>query len=314
MNLKKNSNASSKVIIITGATAVGKTALTIELAKSLNTEIISADSMQIYRGLEIGAATPSREEQAGISHHLLSFIPATASYSVAEYSLAAKKAIDKIHGEGKIPIVTGGTGLYLHSLLYQMDFAQIKANKEVRTEIETILNQEGKMALYAKLKSLDSKAAERIHPNNTRKISRALEIALQKGEISDFNNEPVRETKYDFHFYVLDRKRDELYNRINKRVDLMFEKGLIEEVEALVKQGLTEQHQSMQGIGYKETLSYLNNKLEYNDLLNTIKQNSRRYAKRQLTWFRRYDFAKWIRINTNTNSKNVVKYIIEDVT
>ncbi len=311
--MKKNSNAysDSSVIIIAGPTAVGKTALTIELAKALDTEIISADSMQIYKGFTIGAATPTKEEMDGVTHHLMSFVDPKDAYSVSHYAADARRVINDLLSRGKIPIVTGGTGLYINSLIYDMDFNDVKSDPDIRARVQSMLTAHGPTYVYDELMQLDKEAAMRIHPNNTRKVTRALEVALMGGQSKDFKTDLSLETAYSPKLFVLNRDRQVLYDRIERRVDIMLNDGLIDEVKRLKEMGLTASDTSMKGIGYKETLSYLNGDLTRDALAELIKKNTRHYAKRQLTWFRRYKNAHWIEINTNNFTPNVIEYILE---
>ncbi len=313
--MKNYLNASNKphIIVVSGPTAVGKTETTIRLANALDAEIISADSMQIYRDLNIGTAKPTAEELARAPHHLVDFVSPFVPYSVAQYAAAARDCINAIIGRGKAVIVTGGTGLYIHSLLYKMDFSEVRANPEIRRELDAILEHSGALQLHAMLKERDPATAERIHPNNVRKVQRALEILFEKGSIDTFKSDPVAETAYRTQLFILNRERAELYDRINMRVDLMLQSGLIDEVRHLLKMGLTAEHQAMQGIGYKEVIRHINGELTAAELGALLKQNTRRYAKRQLTWFRRYQNAQWIDITIRKNADSVVEYIMENI-
>ncbi|NPE21907.1 tRNA (adenosine(37)-N6)-dimethylallyltransferase MiaA [Fusibacter sp. A1] len=305
--------ANKPVIIIAGPTAVGKTEATIALAKDLDTEIISCDSMQIYKGMTIGSAKPTIEEQQGIRHHLMDFLDPHEPYSVSDYSLAAKSIIKELHDRGKVPIVTGGTGLYVNSLLYDMPFSEKSADSALRVNLEKELQQIGPIAFHQKLKDLDPSSASRIHFNNTRKVMRALEIVLQGGSPEDFKTDLIPETSYLPHLFVLNRDRDELYERINLRVEIMLEAGLLDEVRCLMELGLTSDHQSMKGIGYKEVIAYLNGTYDYEVMVDTLKQNSRRYAKRQLTWFRRYNQANWLNLSEFDGKLQAINGIMEAV-
>lgn len=298
------------VIIITGPTAVGKTDLTVQLAKQLNSEIISADSMQIYRDMQIGTAAPSVADMQGIPHHLISFVDPSDNYSVAQYAKEARSVIEQLFESAKIPIITGGTGLYINSLLYKMDFSDVKSNELLRTEITRFYNEQGTVALYERLKRCNPQVASTIHPNNIKRIIRAIEIAEMGREQGTFKTDLKLESSYQALLFVLSRDRQELYMRINQRVDMMLKNGLLPEVSRLRHCGLNQSHQSMQGIGYKEILAHLAGEYNLDQAIDLIKRNSRRYAKRQLTWFRRYDFAKWYNINSDTTSQNVVEYIL----
>ena len=262
------------VIVICGPTASGKTALSIELAKKINGEIISSDSMQIYKYMDIGTAKPSEEEKEGIQHYLLDFVEPNQRYSVAEFKKDAESAIEEILAKGKTPIVVGGTGLYVDSLIYGIEYQDIELDEKYRKE-------------------LDPEAAQRIHKNNTKRVIRALEVCLSGEKMNDFSNDLKINEKYKPIIIVLNREREHLYERINKRVDIMMESGLIDEVKKLLEMGYTKDMISMQGIGYKEIIKYLDGEYTLDEAVDIIKRASRRYAKRQLTWFRRYDDAKW---------------------
>lgn len=288
-----------KIIVIVGPTAVGKTDLSIALAKQLNTEIISADSVQIYEGLDIGSAKPSAEEMQGIIHHLVSCVPATAAFSVSDFVARATEIIDRLHEHGKIPIITGGTGLYVNGLLYEMNFGESAADEAFRASLTELAETEGKEAVHDRLRKVDPVAAERIHPNNLKRVIRALEINHVTGRpTSDFASAPIRTTKYDVLLIGLTRSRETLYARINQRVEMMVATGLLEEVKKLKNSGLDDSFQSMQGIGYKEVLSFIEGTSTYDGMMDEIKQASRNYAKRQMTWFRRYPEIHWIDLDS----------------
>ncbi len=285
------------VVIIAGPTAVGKTDLSVQLAKHYCTEIISCDSMQIYRQMAIGSAKPSVQEMQGVPHHLMDFVAPTEKYSVSDYAMAARAEISRLHEQSKMPLITGGTGLYVNSLLYKMDFSSAKPDLALRHTLQARIESEGLEALYSELKVLSPEAAKKIHPNNVHKVLRALEIALSGQGHKDFATDPLPETAYTPILVVLTRHREELYERINQRVDIMLQLGLVEEVKALMALGLTSDDQSMKGIGYKEVIGYLVGAYDYNTMVELLKQNTRRYAKRQLTWFRRYNHAIWINLS-----------------
>ncbi len=303
------SNNQIPLIIIAGPTAVGKTAAAIELAQALNGEIVSADSMQIYRSMAIGTALPTSSERAAAVHHLIDFVDPTNNYSVAQYAEQARAVIADIVERGKQPIVSGGTGLYIHSLIYDLDFSKVTRNKAIREHLSEQLAQNGSAALHAQLTAYDSAAAARIHPNNSQRVMRALEIVLAEGRVGHFAAERPFNSLYNCKLFVLTRQRQQLYERINKRVDIMLQAGLVDEVKALVARGLSDANQAMKGIGYKEVYQYLNQQISYQAMVDLLKRNSRRYAKRQLTWFKRYKFADWIDITGRNQSAFVVKYI-----
>lgn len=286
------------VIVIAGPTAVGKTALTLQLAQSLNGEIVSADSMQIYRRLNIGSAKPSTEEMTLVPHHMIDIADPAEPYSVSDYRGAAIEAMRGILSRGKLPIVSGGTGLYINALLYEMDFSGTTHDETFRLTMEQLLEKDGPEALYQRLKNIDPEAAENIHPNNTKRVIRALEINEVGGtKKSDFSKQTKFNHEFSFIFVCLTRPRAELYDRINKRVDMMMDAGLLEEVNALYQSGIGPNCQSMQGIGYKELLPVVCGESRLDEAVEKIKQSSRNYAKRQMTWFKRYSEATWIDVS-----------------
>lgn len=288
----------NKIICIVGPTAVGKTDVSIALAKRLHTEIISADSVQIYQSLDIGSAKPTKEEMCGIIHHLLDFVSPFESFSVSEYVTLAKKHIQTLHEQGKTPVIVGGTGLYLNGLIYDMHFGESASDDAFRADMEELAENEGVEALHARLAAVDLDAASKIHPNNIRRVIRALEINHLTGKpVADFSSEPPLTKDYEVILIGLTRNRETLYDRINRRVDLMFDMGLLDEVKKLKNTGLNDRNQSMQGIGYKEVLSYLESACGYEEMKCAIAQNSRHYAKRQMTWFKRYPMIRWIDVD-----------------
>lgn len=299
-----------KVIVLVGPTAVGKTDLSIALAKKLDTEIISADSVQIYKGLDIGSAKPTTEEQCGIIHHLIDHVSPFDAYSVSEYAKQAFSSIDALIERGKIPIVAGGTGLYVNALLYDMNFGESLADVPFRTEMERLAEAEGNEAVHLRLRAVDPEAAERIHVNNLRRVIRALEVNHITGKpMADFAVAPQKNEHYQFQIYGLTRPRDVLYDRINRRVHLMLQAGLIDEVKRLKSLGLDDSFQSMQGIGYKEVLAYLDGKISMERMVEIIQQFSRNYAKRQMTWFKRYEDIIWLDLEVLSTDDAVLKII-----
>ena len=301
------------LIILTGPTAVGKTDLSIKLSKELNAEIISADSMQIYKYMDVGSAKVTKEEMDGVCHYLIDEVTPDYSFSVSEFQERANNYIKEITDKGKNVLVTGGTGLYLNSLIYNMDFAKSDANEELREQLRLELEENGIDYMHNKLRELDSDAADRIHKNNTKRVIRALEVALSGKKMNDFSNDLKINEKYKPIIFVLNREREHLYKRIDKRVDIMMENGLIEEVKNLLNMGYTKDMISMQGIGYKEIIKYLEGEYELDEAIEIIKRDSRRYAKRQLTWFRRYDDAKWFNLDEYNDSEilkqDIISYI-----
>ena len=278
-----------KLLVLGGPTAVGKTELSIKLAKELNGEIISADSMQIYKYMDIGSAKVTEQEMDGIKHHLIDVIEPNVPFSVADFKEYGEIALKNILSKNKFPIIAGGTGLYINSLTCNMTFTEAEKDEEYRLYLEKLSEEKGNDFVHEMLKEIDPISYKEIHANNRKRVIRALEVyKLTKKPFSSFNvGEDFYKSDYDVYYYVLTMNRDKLYERINKRVDIMIEKGLLEECIKLREMGYTSDMQSMQGIGYKEILYYLENKISFEDAVNMIKQGSRNYAKRQLTWFRR---------------------------
>ena len=278
-----------KILVIGGPTAVGKTELSIDLAKRLNGEIISADSMQIYKYMDIGSAKVSKGEMNGVVHHLIDVVDPSINFSVADYKEQGEKAIKEIISRGKLPIIVGGTGLYINSLTCNMNFTKAEKDEEYRKELDKLANEHGNNYIHEMLKEIDPISYNEIHANNRKRVIRALEVYKLTGNpFSSYNaGEDFYKSEYDVHYYVLTMDREKLYERINLRVDIMMEKGLLEECIKLKEMGYTSSMQSMQGIGYKEILYYLEGNVKLQEAINMIKQGSRNYAKRQLTWFRR---------------------------
>lgn len=297
------------ILILTGPTAVGKTALSIELSKVLGGEIISADSMQIYRKMDIGSAKISQEEMDSVVHHMIDVVDPDEDFSVADFHDMASQIISDIHKRGKLAIVTGGTGLYLNSLVYDMDFGGTNSDPSIRKDLEEILNDKGKDYLYRLLQDLSPEAAKRIHPNNTKRVIRAIEVYKTGGDMGDFSNYLKYNPKFDAKIIVLNRDRSILYDRINQRVDMMFDMGLLDEVKGLHQMGYTSQMQSMKGIGYKEVLEYFDGKMTLEESIDILKQGTRRYAKRQITWFKRYENALWLDLDKVTELDDQIEAI-----
>lgn len=301
-----------KVIVICGPTASGKTALSIELAKRINGEIVSADSMQIYDEMDIGTAKPTVEEMQGIKHYLIGNISPTARYSVSDYKKDAEKALEEIIINNKNPIVVGGTGLYVNSLIYGIEYPDIQVDLSYRQLLENEANKYGLEKLYEKACKIDSNAMKKISKNDRKRIIRVLEIYKSTGktkteiEIESIKNGP----KYEYKVFAINIERDKLYERINKRVDLMVEKGLIEEVKKLYNKYDEEMLTSMQAIGYKEVIEYLKCNITKEEMLDKIKRETRRYAKRQITWFKKIDNITWI--DGLDNIQNNIKIILEE--
>lgn len=284
-----------KVIVICGPTASGKTGLSIELAKKINGEIVSCDSMQIYKDMTIGTAKPTKEEMQGIKHYLIDFVSPDTRYSVADFKRDAEQAINEIIGKGKVPIVVGGTGLYADTLVYNIKYPEIEIDLEYRKQLEEMIEKEGLESAYQKAKKIDEKATSKISSNDKKRIMRILEIYHQTGKTKTQLEAESRleEPPYQYMFYAIGMDREKLYERINLRVDIMIEQGLIEEVEELLKK-YKEFPTAMQGLGYKEVVEYLQGNATREEMIETLKMETRRYAKRQLTWFRKNKEIKWI--------------------
>ncbi len=297
-----------KLVVIIGPTAVGKTKLSIELAKQYNGEIISGDSMQIYRGMDIGTAKIRQEEMEGIPHHLIDIRNPDQDFSAAEFQELVREKIAEIALRNKLPIIVGGTGLYIQAAIYDYHFSEAPSNPDYRKNLEKRAEKEGNQVLHDELVRIDPQSASEIHPNNVRRVIRALEIFHCTGktkEETQANQSP--ELLYDTALIGLTMERDQLYERINRRVDIMVEEGLLEEVQSLYNRGLRE-CQSIQAIGYKEIYQYLDGHISLLDAIDMLKQNSRRYAKRQLTWFRNKMSVKWFDMG---DSLSVEKKITE---
>ncbi|HAQ51152.1 MAG TPA: tRNA (adenosine(37)-N6)-dimethylallyltransferase MiaA [Lachnospiraceae bacterium] len=284
-----------KLIVLTGPTAVGKTELSIKLANKINGEIISADSIQVYKNLDIGSAKITIEEMQNVKHYLVDVLNPTEDFNIYIFKEMAKKAIKEIQAKGKIPIIVGGTGFYIQSVIYDISFSK-EDNSIIREELEQIARIKGNEFLHNELKKIDKVSAEKIHPNNVKRIIRAIEYyKLNNRPISQHNEEEsIKEAVFNTKYFVLNDKRELLYDRIDRRVDKMIELGLVDEVKSLMDSGLDSTYNSMQGIGYKEIIEYLDGKCTLDEAINNIKKNTRHFAKRQLTWFRREQNVNWI--------------------
>lgn len=284
------------LIVLTGPTAVGKTELSIELAKKINGSIISADSMQVYRHMDIGSAKIHSEEMQGIPHYLIDTFEPDEEFHVVKFQEYAQKYMDEIYTQGKIPIIAGGTGFYIQALLYDIDFTEEEEDTCYRQKLEQFAKEHGAHALHEKLKEVDEKAANEIHENNIKRVIRALEFHHLSGKKISAHNEKERqkESPYSFAYFVLNDERDRLYRRINQRVDIMMEQGLVEEVQKLKNMGYHKKMVSMQGLGYKEILEYLEGECSLEEAVYRIKRDTRHFAKRQLTWFRREREVVWV--------------------
>lgn len=292
----------NKLLIICGATATGKTKLAIDCAKKLKSEVISADSELIYKGLDIGTAKPTYTEREGVKHHLIDVIEPTKSFSVSEYGNMAQPIIDRLFSENKTPIVCGGTGFYIDSLIFQRSYGLACANESIRKKYNDILNEKGKEYLYGILCETDGETAKKLHPNDVKRVIRALEIYEVSGiKKSDFCD--GLKLKRNYIAVAINFARDELYKRISKRVDDMFEKGLVQEVKALQAVGIKENYQCMQAIGYKEVLKCLQNGDNESTMREIIKRNTRHYAKRQITYFKKIPNLVWLEPQEATAEK-----------
>ena len=284
------------LIILAGPTAVGKTSLSIRLAKETGGEIISADSMQVYRHMDIGSAKITKEEMEGVPHYLVDVLEPEEEFNVVRFQQMAKEAAERIWEKGKIPLVVGGTGFYIQALLYDIDFTENDGDESYRRQLEQkASDEEGASELYEMLKAVDLKAAQEIHPRNLKRIVRALEFYHQTGKkISEHNEtQRQRESPYNYTYFVLTDERSRLYERIDRRVDLMMEQGLLDEVRYLKKRGVRKDSTAMQGLGYKELYAYLEGEYPLDEAVRIIKRDTRHFAKRQLTWFKRERDVIW---------------------
>ncbi len=284
------------LVVLTGPTAVGKTKASIGLAKRIGGEIISADSMQVYRYMDIGSAKIRPEEMEGIPHYLVDELEPSEEFHVVRFQQMAKAAMERIYERGHIPIVVGGTGFYIQALLYDIDFTEDDGNKEIREQLTAYANMHGREALHDRLRNVDPRSAELIHANNVKRVIRALEYYELNGTPISAHNEQERqkESPYRFVYLVLNDERANLYERINLRVDQMMEEGLVEEVRALKEKGYTRNMVSMQGLGYKEILDHLDGEISLEEAVYRIKRDTRHFAKRQITWFKREKDVIWI--------------------
>lgn len=303
----------NRVIVIVGPTASGKTNLSIELAKRMNGEIISADSMQIYKYMDIGTAKPTKEEMQDISHYLIDEVLPNEDFNVVRFKELAEKYIDNILEKGKQPIVAGGTGLYISSLINNINFSESESDWELREAFKKEAEEFGPEYLHKKLQEVDPNSALSIHPNNIKRVIRALEVYYQTQKPISYHNEMSRSIppKYQFVLVGLNMDRQVLYERINKRVDIMIQNGLVDEVKGLVDLGYADSIISMQGIGYKEILEFLRNNITLEQAIDNIKQGTRRYAKRQITWFKRIHGINWFNADNCGNNINVINEIYE---
>ncbi len=303
------------LIVLTGPTAVGKTSLSIRLAKAVGGEIISADSMQVYRHMDIGSAKVTREEMDGVPHHLIDILEPNEEFNVVVFKNRAKAAMEEIRSRGRIPVIAGGTGFYIQALVYDIDFKENEEGGKIRRELEALADKEGEACLHHLLTQVDPESARAIHPNNVKRVIRALEYYRQTGEKISVHNETERrkESPYQLFYYVLNTGRETLYQRIDSRVDEMIEKGLVKEVQALKAMGCTRDLVSMQGLGYKEILDYLDGKTTLEEAIYILKRDTRHFAKRQLTWFRRERDVRWLNLPEFDNDYDkVLSHILQE--
>lgn len=284
------------LIILTGPTAVGKTALSVKLAKAIDGEIISADSMQVYKYMDIGSAKIRSDEMEGVPHHLIDVLMPEEECNVVSFQKMAKECLEGIYERGHIPVVAGGTGFYIQALLYDIDFEEEEETAVLRSSLEKLAKEKGNHFMHERLRKVDPNAAEEIHENNVKRVIRALEFyEVNHFPISEHNKEQrQKDSSYNFCYFVLNDERPNLYDRIDKRVDIMLENGLLEEVKKLKDMGYHRGMVSMQGLGYKEMLAYLEGEISFEEAVYLIKRDSRRFAKRQLTWFRREKEVIWV--------------------
>lgn len=294
--VSKKQETGQPLVILTGPTAVGKTALSIALAKAIGGEIVSADSMQVYRHMDIGSAKITREEMAGVPHHLIDVLEPTEAFNVVIFQKLAKEAMAGIYERGHIPILVGGTGFYIQAVLYDIDFTENDEDTSLRRKLEAFAEREGAEALYERLKAVDPASCESIHAHNVKRVIRALEFYEKTGQPISAHNEVQRQnvSPYRFAYFVLNDRREEIYSRIDLRVEQMVAAGLVEEVQRLKKMGCTKDMVSMQGLGYKEILRYLEGEFTLEEAIYLIKRDTRHFAKRQLTWFRREKEVIWV--------------------
>ncbi|MGL5378990.1 tRNA (adenosine(37)-N6)-dimethylallyltransferase MiaA [Clostridium sp.] len=303
-----------KVLVLAGPTAVGKTELSIRLAKELNGEIVSTDSMQIYKHMDIGSAKITIEEMDGVKHHMIDVVDPGTPFSVSDYKEMAEKSIDDIISRGKLPILTGGTGLYINALTCNMSFTEAGSDDSYRNELDLLAEEHGNEYVHNMLKDIDEESYNNIHANNRKRVIRALEVYKLTGKpFSSFNaGDEFYNGKYDVHYFVLNMNREKLYSRINKRVDIMMEKGLLDECIKLIKMGYNSSMQSMQGIGYKEILYYYEKSIPLLTAIEMVKQGSRNYAKRQITWFKRDPRANILNKDI-LSDEEIFNIIVEDL-
>ena len=303
-----NEKAKERLVVILGPTATGKSHCAIEIAKRFKGEIISGDSMLVYRDMNIGTAKPTEQELALVPHHLVNILPPEASFSVVDFKEQAQRLITEINGRGHLPIIAGGTGLYIKALLEDYAFNSVSEDNELRERLTREAQEQGPEALHQRLAQLDAEAAARIHPNNVRRVVRALEAALGGEQVNQYG---ASESPYDALVIGLEMERGALYERINRRVDLMLEAGLEQEVRDLLAHGVSPECQSMQSIGYRQLVWYINGSMDYAQAVDKLKQATRNFAKRQITWYKKMPYIQWLKLDAEANYANVVGRICE---
>ncbi len=296
-----------KVLVICGATATGKSSLAVDCAKALNSEVISADSQLVYQGLNIGTAKPTVPEMLGVHHHMIDIVGAKENFSVSDFEMRAIPIIDGLLTQNKTPVVCGGTGFYINSILYKLGYGNVKANAAIRAKYEAVLQERGKEYLHSLLEEVDPESAEKLHPNDTKRVIRALEIYETSGKKKSEQQDELK-PRYEYLAVAIDYPREELYKRIDCRVDMMFNAGLVEEVKALLAKGIDENCQSMQAIGYKEVVEGLKSGANNSTMRDIIKKNTRHYAKRQYTFFKKLKNIVWLKPD-QAKARNVLKML-----
>ena len=304
------------LLVLTGPTAVGKTELSIKLAKALNGEIVSADSMQVYRHMDIGSAKITKEEMQGVPHHLIDVLEPWEEFHAAAFQRMAKEALEDIYSRGRLPIVTGGTGFYIQALLYDVNFSQEETGGALRQELERLAAEKGPEYLHGLLQEADPEYAALVHANNVKRVVRALEYCRNTGKTMSEHNrqEHSRSSPYHFLYYVLHTDRQALYQRIDRRVGRMMEQGLVEEVRRLKEMGCTRAMTSMQGLGYKEILDYLSGACTLEEAVYVLKRDTRHFAKRQITWFKRERDVRWLYLpDFDNDPQKVLEHILQEI-
>jgi len=302
------------LVILTGPTAVGKTALSVALAKAIGGEIISADSMQVYRHMDIGSAKVTKEEMDGVPHHLIDVLEPTEEFNVVLFQQMARQAVEEICGRGHIPILVGGTGFYIQALLYDINFTENDEDAAFRHSLEELAKREGPEALYERLRAVDPESCESIHAHNVKRVIRAIEFYEKTGKKISAHNREQRQNNspYQYAYFVLNDEREAVYRRIDERVDLMMKKGLVEEVRALQAMGCKQGMVSMQGLGYKEILSCLEGEISLEEAVYLIKRDTRHFAKRQITWFKREKEVIWVEKNAFDHDSQKIQKFMQD--